>query len=52
MYREAGADPIAGCLPALLQAPFLMVLYRLFSMRVAGTGLLDERLAGVSLVTI
>ncbi|MEK8109499.1 YidC/Oxa1 family membrane protein insertase [Micromonospora sp. M12] len=49
LYREAGANPIAGCLPLLLQAPFLLVLYRLFSTSEGGTGLLDERLAGVPL---
>ncbi|MET8089367.1 membrane protein insertase YidC [Micromonospora sp. NPDC005220] len=49
LYREAGANPIAGCLPLLLQAPFLLVLYRLFGTSEGGTGLLDERLAGVPL---
>ena len=49
LYREAGANPIAGCLPLLLQAPFLLVLYRLFTTSEGGTGLLDERLAGVPL---
>ncbi|MEU8115384.1 membrane protein insertase YidC [Micromonospora sp. NPDC048947] len=49
LYREAGANPIAGCLPLLIQAPFLLVLYRLFSTSEGGTGLLDERLAGVPL---
>ncbi|MEU5912546.1 membrane protein insertase YidC [Micromonospora sp. NPDC047527] len=49
LYRSAGANPVAGCLPLLLQAPFLLVLYRLFSTSEGGTGLLDERLAGVPL---
>ncbi|MER7440618.1 YidC/Oxa1 family membrane protein insertase [Micromonospora avicenniae] len=49
LYRSAGANPVAGCLPMLLQAPFLLVMYRLFSTAEGGTGLLDERLAGVSL---
>ena len=49
LYRTAGANPIAGCLPLLLQAPFLLVLYRLFTTSEGGTGLLDERLAGVPL---
>jgi YidC/Oxa1 family membrane protein insertase len=49
LYRSAGANPVAGCLPLLLQAPFLLVLYRLFSTNEGGTGLLDERLAGVPL---
>ncbi|WP_229403016.1 YidC/Oxa1 family membrane protein insertase [Micromonospora okii] len=49
LYRSAGANPVAGCLPALLQAPFLIVMYRLFSTDEGGTGLLDERLAGVPL---
>lgn len=33
----------------LLQAPFLLVMYRLFATAEGGTGLLDERLAGVPL---
>ncbi|MEH1168732.1 membrane protein insertase YidC [Micromonospora sp. CPCC 205539] len=49
LYRSAGANPVAGCLPLLVQAPFLLVLYRLFSTSEGGTGLLDERLAGVPL---
>jgi YidC/Oxa1 family membrane protein insertase len=27
LYREAGANPLGGCLPMLLQAPFLFILY-------------------------
>ncbi|MEV1143608.1 membrane protein insertase YidC [Micromonospora sp. NPDC049799] len=49
LYRSAGANPVAGCLPLLVQAPVLLVLYRLFSTADGGTGLLDERLAGVAL---
>ncbi|MEU8185334.1 membrane protein insertase YidC [Micromonospora sp. NPDC049047] len=49
LYREAGANPIAGCLPLLLQAPFLLVLYRLFTTNEGGTRLLEERLVGVPL---
>lgn len=48
LYRSAGVSPLAGCLPALLQAPFFLVMYRLFSTD-DGTGLLAERLAGVPL---
>ncbi|PWU49536.1 hypothetical protein DLJ46_09235 [Micromonospora globispora] len=49
LYRRAGASPVAGCLPALLQAPFFLVMYRLFATGDGGPGLLDERLAGVPL---
>ncbi|SBT50587.1 YidC/Oxa1 family membrane protein insertase [Micromonospora narathiwatensis] len=54
LYRRAGASPVAGCLPALLQAPFFLVMYRLFAtgdgLDDAGSpGLLHERLAGVPL---
>jgi YidC/Oxa1 family membrane protein insertase len=31
LYRDAGASPLAGCLPALVQAPFFFVMYRLFA---------------------
>jgi len=27
LYREAGVNPVGGCLPMLLQAPFLFILY-------------------------
>jgi YidC/Oxa1 family membrane protein insertase len=30
LYRESGTSMFAGCLPILLQAPFLSVMYRLF----------------------
>ncbi|MEU4568128.1 membrane protein insertase YidC [Micromonospora sp. NPDC023956] len=47
LYRSAGASPLAGCLPALLQAPFFLVMYRLFT---AGDPVpLAGRLAGVPL---
>ncbi|WP_329014102.1 YidC/Oxa1 family membrane protein insertase [Micromonospora rifamycinica] len=49
LYRRAGASPVAGCLPALLQAPFFLVMYRLFGTGDGAVGLLDARLAGVPL---
>ncbi|MFY1704118.1 YidC/Oxa1 family membrane protein insertase [Micromonospora sp. WMMA1923] len=49
LYREAGASPVAGCLPALLQAPFFFLMFQLFTTADAGRGLLTEELAGVSL---
>jgi YidC/Oxa1 family membrane protein insertase len=52
LYREAGTTPLAGCLPALLQAPFFLIMYRLFTTpTVDGTAnsLLGERLLGVPL---
>ncbi|MEU1810121.1 YidC/Oxa1 family membrane protein insertase [Micromonospora aurantiaca (nom. illeg.)] len=49
LYRNAGASPVAGCLPALLQAPFFLVMYRLFATGDGAPGLLGERLAGVPL---
>ncbi|MFG3418540.1 YidC/Oxa1 family membrane protein insertase [Micromonospora sp. NPDC048063] len=49
LYRANGASPVSGCLPMLLQAPVLLVMYRLFTTADGGTGLLDGRLAGVSL---
>ena len=27
LYKEEGANPVGGCLPVLLQAPFLFILY-------------------------
>ncbi|MER5333276.1 membrane protein insertase YidC [Micromonospora sp. NPDC002717] len=49
LYRANGASPVAGCLPMLLQAPVLLVMYRLFTTADGGTGPLAERLAGVPL---
>ncbi|GAB2965606.1 YidC/Oxa1 family membrane protein insertase [Micromonospora polyrhachis] len=49
LYQEAGASPLAGCLPALLQAPFFFVMYRLFTTPGEADGLLSERLFGVPL---
>ncbi|MQY13955.1 Membrane protein insertase YidC [Streptomyces sp. RB5] len=31
LYKEAGASPLAGCGPMLLQIPVFMIMYRLFS---------------------
>jgi YidC/Oxa1 family membrane protein insertase len=53
-YAQARSRSAAGCLPALLQAPFFLVLYRLFtSTNVAGgpNHLLSESLYGVPLGT-
>ncbi|MET7469799.1 YidC/Oxa1 family membrane protein insertase [Micromonospora sp. NPDC005686] len=49
LYRDAGASPVAGCLPALLQAPFFLVVYRVFATGDGAPELLGERLAGVPL---
>ncbi|TDB98471.1 membrane protein insertase YidC, partial [Micromonospora fluostatini] len=49
LYRSAGASPVAGCLPALLQAPFFILMYQLFTTADAGRSLLAEQVAGVSL---
>jgi YidC/Oxa1 family membrane protein insertase len=52
LYRQAGTTPFAGCLPALLQAPFFVVMFRLFTMSTvdgADNSLLVERLLGVPL---
>ncbi|MCW3841131.1 membrane protein insertase YidC [Micromonospora yasonensis] len=45
LYRRAGASPVAGCLPALLQAPFFLVMYRLFA---TGDGLDDSSSASLT----
>ncbi|WP_063746861.1 YidC/Oxa1 family membrane protein insertase [Catenuloplanes japonicus] len=52
LYREEGASPLGGCLPALLQIPFFTVMYRLFTTpQIAGehNALLDERFFGTPL---
>jgi YidC/Oxa1 family membrane protein insertase len=52
LHPTEGASPLGGCLPALLQAPFFMVMYRLFgSSSVAGqpNALLSHGLFGVPL---
>jgi YidC/Oxa1 family membrane protein insertase len=37
LQREADTGPLAGCLPALLQAPFFMVMYRLVTVPAVGS---------------
>ena len=52
LYRSAGISPYAGFLPALLQAPFFLVTYRLFvSPTLAGhaNALLHSRFLGAPL---
>ncbi|MGN9910647.1 YidC/Oxa1 family membrane protein insertase [Phytohabitans sp. LJ34] len=44
--RGARVSPLGGCLPALVQAPFFFVMYRLFT---TPNDLLDAELAGVPL---
>jgi YidC/Oxa1 family membrane protein insertase len=54
LYQGAGVSPLAGFLPLLLQAPALMVCYRLFSAtRIAGqpNDLLAQRFLGAALST-
>ncbi|MBZ4017201.1 YidC/Oxa1 family membrane protein insertase [Streptomyces purpurogeneiscleroticus] len=42
LYRKAGASPLAGCLPTLLQLPVFFLMYHLFTS--PSSGLLGERL--------
>lgn len=42
LYRNAGASPLAGCLPMLLQLPVFFLMYHLFTS--SRSGLLGERL--------
>jgi YidC/Oxa1 family membrane protein insertase len=54
LYASAGASPFAGCLPGLLQVPFFIVTYRLFTApSIAGhaNALLNSRFLGVELST-
>jgi YidC/Oxa1 family membrane protein insertase len=52
LYRDENTSPLAGCLPVLIQAPVVGVLYTLFlHTTIAGhpNALLDETLLGVPL---
>ncbi|WP_326555282.1 YidC/Oxa1 family membrane protein insertase [Micromonospora sp. NBC_01813] len=50
LYRSAGASPFAGCLPALAQAPFFVLMYQLVTRPAdAGGGLLADSFLGVGL---
>jgi YidC/Oxa1 family membrane protein insertase len=52
LYRESGTSAFAGCLPVLLQAPFLSVMYRLFESTSIGgqpNALLSHSLFGAAL---
>ncbi len=48
LYRSNGTSMLAGCLPALVQVPFFMVMYRLVT---TPNPLLDGTLLGVPLGT-
>lgn len=52
LHRREGVSPAAGCLPALVQLPVIMVVYRLFSAPAIGdepNGLLHHTLLGTPL---
>ncbi|QDO87655.1 YidC/Oxa1 family membrane protein insertase [Ornithinimicrobium ciconiae] len=52
LHRREGVSPVAGCLPALVQMPVIMVVYRLFSApQIAGqdNALLHHTLFGAPL---
>jgi YidC/Oxa1 family membrane protein insertase len=49
LYRTERVNPLGGCLPALLQAPFFLVMFRLATHPPAGHDLLAETLFGVPL---
>lgn len=49
LYRSERVNPLAGCLPALLQAPFFLVIYTLATRPPAGADLLTATLLGVPL---
>lgn len=49
LYRKSGTSMFAGCLPMLLQIPFFLVMFRLFSAETIGgahNALLDHTLFG------
>jgi YidC/Oxa1 family membrane protein insertase len=46
LYREEGANPVGGCLPVLLQAPFLFILYSVIK------GLANKVIVGGKLVPL
>lgn len=49
LYRSEGVNPAAGCLPALLQAPLFLVMFRLATNPPPGSDLLAATLFGVPL---
>jgi hypothetical protein len=52
LYRDEGASPFAGCLPMLIQAPIVGLLYSVFLHPTIGghpNALLTESLFGVPL---
>lgn len=38
LFREAGANPLSGCMPMLLQIPIFLALYRFFNSSIALRG--------------
>jgi YidC/Oxa1 family membrane protein insertase len=49
LYRAGGVSPLAGCLPALAQAPFLFLMYRLFTTADGDASLLGDTFFGAPL---
>jgi YidC/Oxa1 family membrane protein insertase len=49
LYQAEGVNPLGGCLPALAQAPFFLVMFQLASHPPSGSPLLRETLFGVPL---
>jgi len=45
LYKDAGVNPVGGCLPVLLQAPFLFILYSVIK-GLTITGLVNGKLQG------
>jgi YidC/Oxa1 family membrane protein insertase len=55
LYQERGVNPMAGCLPLLVQAPFFIALYHvMFQREVAGEQnlLIDHGFFGIPLDTV
>lgn len=55
LYQERGANPMAGCLPLLVQAPFFLALYHvIYQRRIAGEDniLLNHGFFGIRLDTV
>lgn len=50
LYKEAGVNPAAGCLPLLLQMPVLIALYNLFFTLLGNKTALDQVVAGINSV--
>jgi YidC/Oxa1 family membrane protein insertase len=49
LYNKAGVNPMAGCLPGLLQMPYFMLLFQFFRIKFKDKGFWADDLSSFNL---